>query len=35
MTFYLFDLDCDPITFILKFELDMVKMYLHVKNGSS
>ena len=31
MTCYLFDLDLDPITWILKPNLDIVKMYLHTK----
>ena len=30
MMFYSFDLD--PMTLVLKFDLDMVKMYLHTKN---
>ena len=30
MMFYSFDLD--PMTLILKLDLDMVKMYLHTKN---
>ena len=30
--FYSFDLDLDPMTLILKIDLDMVKMYLHTKN---
>ena len=32
MMFYSFDLDLDPITLILKLDLDMVKMYLQAKN---
>ena len=32
MMFYSFDLDFDPITLVLKLDLDMVKMYLHYKN---
>ena len=27
-----YDLDLDPMTLILKLDLDMVKMYLHAKN---
>ena len=27
-----FDLDLDPMTLVLKLNLDMVKMYLHTKN---
>ena len=30
MMFYSFDLD--PMTLVLKLDLDMVKMYLHTKN---
>ena len=30
--FYSFDLDLDPMTLVLKLDLDMVKMYLHTKN---
>ena len=32
MMFYPFDLDLDPMTLVLKLDLDMVKMYLHTKN---
>ena len=32
MMFYSFDLDLDPMTLILKLDLDMVKMCLHTKN---
>ena len=32
MMFYSFDLDIDPMTLVLKLDLDMVKMYLHTKN---
>ena len=34
MMFYSFDPDCDldPMTLILKLDLDMVKNYLHIKN---
>ena len=32
MIFTPFDLDLEPITLILKLDLDMVKMYLHNKN---
>ena len=32
MMFYLFDLDLDPMTLVLKLDLDMVKMYLYTKN---
>ena len=32
MMFYSFDLDLDPMTLVLKLDLDMVKMYLHTKN---
>ena len=31
MMFYSFDLYLDPMTLILKLDLDMVKMYLHTK----
>ena len=30
--FFSYDLDLDPMTLILKLDLDMVKMYLHTKN---
>ena len=30
--FYSFDLDLDPMTLVLKLDLDMVKMYLHTNN---
>ena len=30
--FYSFDLGLDPMTLILKLDLDIVKMYLHTKN---
>ena len=30
--FFAHDLDLDPMTLILKLDLDMVKMYLHTKN---
>ena len=32
MTFHSFDLDLDPMTLVLKLDLDMVKMYLHTQN---
>ena len=32
MMFYPFDLDRDPMTLVLKLDLDMVKMYLRTKN---
>ena len=32
MMFYSFDLDHNPMTLVLKLDLDMVKMYLHTKN---
>ena len=32
MMFYSFDFDLDPMTLILKLDLDMVKMYPHSKN---
>ena len=32
MMFYSFDLDIDPMTLVLKLDLDMVTMYLHTKN---
>ena len=32
MMFHSFDLDLDPMTLVLKLNLDMVKMYLHTKN---
>ena len=32
MMFYSFDLELDPMTLVLKLDLDMVKMYLHTKN---
>ena len=35
MMFYSFDLDLDAMTLVLKFDLDMVKMYLHTKNEVS
>ena len=31
MMFHSFDLDFDPMTLILKLNLDMVKMYLHAE----
>ena len=31
--FYKSDLDLDPMTLVLKLDLDMVKMYHHTKNG--
>ena len=33
--FYQNDLDLDPMTLILKLDLDMVKIYHHVKNEVS
>ena len=33
--FYKSDLDCDLMTLVLKFDLDVVKMYLHSKNEVS
>ena len=30
--FHTFDLDLDPMTLIIKHDLDMVKMQLHTKN---
>ena len=30
--FYSFDLDFDPMTFIIRPHLVMVKMYIHAKN---
>ena len=33
--FFSYDLDLDPMTLILKLDLDMVKMYLHTKNEVS
>ena len=35
VTFFSYDLDLDPMTLILKLDLDMVKMYLHTKNEVS
>ena len=32
MTKNTFDLDLDPMTLILKLDLDMVKMYLYAEN---
>ena len=32
LSFFSYDLDLDPITLILKLDLDMVKMYLYTKN---
>ena len=32
MKFYSFDLDLDPMTLVLKFDLDIVKMYVCTKN---
>ena len=32
MMFYSFDLDLDPMTLVLKLDLDIVKIYLHTKN---
>ena len=29
---FLFDLDFDPMTLILKLDLDVIKMYLYFKN---
>ena len=29
---FLFDLELDPLTLILKLKQDVVKMYLHAKN---
>ena len=33
--FFSYDLDLDPMTLILKLNLDMVQMYLHAKNEVS
>ena len=33
--FFSYDLDFDPITLILKLDLDMIKIYLHTKNEVS
>ena len=33
--FYKTDLDLDPMTLVLKLDLDMVKMYHHTKNEVS
>ena len=35
LTFFSYDLDLDPMTLILTFNLGMVKMYLHTKNEVS
>ena len=35
LSFFSYDLDLDPMTLILKLDLDMVKMYLHTKNEVS
>ena len=35
LSFFSYDLDLDPMTLILKFDLDMVKMDLHTKNKVS
>ena len=35
MIFYSFDLEHDPMILVLKLDIDMVKMYLHTKKGSS
>ena len=32
MQFYWFDLDPDPMTLLLKFDLDIVKIYMCTKN---
>ena len=32
MMLYSFDIDLDPMTLILKLDLDMLKVYLHTKN---
>ena len=32
MTKNIFDLDLDPMTFILELDLDMIKMYLYTTN---
>ena len=31
----MYDLDLDPMTLILKFDIDMIKMYQHTKNEVS
>ena len=33
--FFSYDLNIDPVTLILKLDLDMVKMYLHTENEVS
>ena len=35
MKFYLFDLDFVPMTLVLKPDLDIVKMYVYLKNKVS
>ena len=35
LLFFLYDLELDPNTLILKLDLDMVKMYLRTKNEVS
>ena len=32
ISFYIFDLDLDPMTLILKLDLDIKMTYLHTKN---
>ena len=32
MNFYSFDLDLDPMTLVLKLDLDIIKMYVCTKN---
>ena len=32
MKFYSFDLDLDPVTLVLKLDLDIIKMYVCTKN---
>ena len=32
MSFYLLGFDLDQMTFVLKFDPDMIKMYLHKNN---
>ena len=32
MSFYAFDFDLDPVTLVLKLDLDMAKMHLYTEN---
>ena len=32
MNFWSFDLDLDPMTLVLKIDLDITKMYVYIKN---